>query len=461
MKENQNLEFKESWRDEYLKYISGFANTHGGTLLIGINDSGQVIGVKNAKELLENLPNKIVTTTGVVADVDLMSENGMEYIKVTIPQSTAPVSFKGKFYYRSGSTLQELNGIAAHDFIMKKMGITWDGQGVDSATLDDIDPEAVKYFIQSGIKNKRLLPSAENDSIKKTLSNLELFTKDGRLTMAALLLFGKNPQKYCISATFRIGYFWDDIPEVKTQDMIGGDLIRMADRVIEVLDHKYLVRPIHYEGMRRIEPLEIPEEGLREVLYNAIVHKDYRGTDIHLRVYPDRLRLSNEGELPEGYTMDVLYGQHESKPRNKLIAKAFFYAGFIENWGQGFDKIRRAFEPAGLELPTYENSCGCAVATIKRENFIKMKAGINDTKVDTKNSTNPNLEELTERQRFIYNFISDENSEDGTKTAKSLTPKLGVSISTVKRELKELQIKGYLEHIGPSNGGYWKVLIKK
>lgn len=186
--------------------------------------------------------------------------------------------------------------------------------------------------------------------------------------MAALLLFGKNPQKYCISATFRIGYFWDDIPEVKTQDMIGGDLIRMADRVIEVLDHKYLVRPIHYEGMRRIEPLEIP---------------------------------------------------------------------------------------------TYENSCGCAVATIKRENFIKMKAGINDTKVDTKNSTNPNLEELTERQRFIYNFISNENSEDETKTAKSLTPKLGVSISTVKRELKELQIKGYLEHIGPSNGGYWKVLIKK
>ena len=90
-----------------------------------------------------------------------------------------------------------------------------------------------------------------------------------------------------------------------------------------------------------------------------------------------------------------------------------------------------------------------------------MKAGINDTKVDTKNSTNPNLEELTERQRFIYNFISNENSEDETKTAKSLTPKLGVSISTVKRELKELQIKGYLEHIGPSNGGYWKVLIKK
>lgn len=212
-----------------------------------------------------------------MADVDLMSENGMEYIKVTIPQSTAPVSFKGKFYYRSGSTLQELNGIAAHDF-------------------------------------------------------------------------------------------WDDIPEVKTQDMIGGDLIRMADRVIEVLDHKYLVRPIHYEGMRRIEPLEIP---------------------------------------------------------------------------------------------TYENSCECAVATIKRENFIKMKAGINDTKVDTKNSTNPNLEELTERQHFIYNFISDKNSEDGTQTAKSLTPKLGVSISTVKRELKELQIKGYLEHLGPSNGGYWKVLIKK
>lgn len=459
MKENQNLEFKESWRDEYLKYISGFANTHGGTLLIGVNDSGQVIGVKNAKELLENLPNKIVTTTGVVTDVDLVSENGMEYIKVTIPQSTAPVSFKGKFYYRSGSTLQELNGIAAQDFIMKKMGITWDGQGVDSATLDDIDPEAVKYFIQSGIKNKRLLPSAENDSIQKTISNLELFTEDGRLTMAALLLFGKNPQKYCISATFRIGYFSDDIPEVKTQDMIGGDLIRMADRVIEVLDHKYLVRPIHYEGMRRIEPLEIPEEGLREVLYNAIVHKDYRGTDIHLRVYPDRLRLSNEGELPEGYTMDVLYGQHESKPRNKLIAKAFFYAGFIENWGQGFDKIRRAFEPAGLERPMYENSCGCAVATIKRENFIKMKAGINDTKVDIDNV----IDKLTERQKVILQYITiattNDVIENVIETTSTLAKKIGVSSRTIARDLDAMKKLGLVEHVGPDNGGYWKVLI--
>lgn len=448
MKETQNTEFKESWRDEYIKYVSGFANAQGGTLYVGINDKGTVVGVRDAVRLIKDLPNKISTTTGVAVEVNLLAEGDKEYVSIKIQPSMLPISYHGKYYFRSGSTLQELTGIAAQDFIMKKMGISWDGQIVGDATLNDIDPEAVKYFIESGIDNGRLDPDARKRSVKTTLSNLKLINEEGKLTMAALLLFGKDPQKWCLSSTFRIGLFGDESSDLRSQDIVSGDLIRMADRVIKLLDNKYLVRPIHYNGMRRIEHLEIPEAGLREILYNSIVHKDYRGTDIHLRVYPDRLRLSNEGELPEGYTMDVLYSEHESKPRNKLIAKVFYLAGFIESWGRGFDKIKEAFEAEGLELPVYENSCGCVVATIKREKYSKMMGNNGEeTRKTTRESTRESILKLLEDEPNI--------------TMKVISEKLGITPKGVEWQITRLKKEGVIARVGGRASGSWKVITRK
>ncbi len=112
------------------------------------------------------------------------------------------------------------------------------------------------------------------------------------------------------------------------QDLIGGDLIRMADRVMEALDAKYLIRPIHYEGMQRIEPLEIPEDGLREILYNAIYHKDYNGPDSQMRIFDDRITVWNQGTLPSGISPEDLFKPHDSHPRNRLIANAVYRLSF-------------------------------------------------------------------------------------------------------------------------------------
>lgn len=124
MKETQNIEFKQSWRDEYLKYVSGFANAKGGSLMIGVNDAGEIIGVKDSKALLESIPNKIVTTTGIVADVDLLEKDGLEYIEIDIPAGNTPVTYGGRIYYRSGSTLQELDGMAAQNFLKSRTDAT-------------------------------------------------------------------------------------------------------------------------------------------------------------------------------------------------------------------------------------------------------------------------------------------------------------------------------------------------
>ena len=123
--ESQNIEYKESWRDEYLKWVCGFANAQGGTIYIGVRDDGRVVGVKNAKKLLEDIPNKIQTGLGIIADVNKHTENGFAYIEIKVEPSSFPISYHGEFHYRSGATKQQLTGIALSQFIMKKTGVRW------------------------------------------------------------------------------------------------------------------------------------------------------------------------------------------------------------------------------------------------------------------------------------------------------------------------------------------------
>ena len=295
-------------------------------------------------------------------------------------------------------------------------------------------------------------------------------SEDGRMTMAALLLFGKDPQKYCLNARFKIGRFGNEAGELITQDLIDGNLIQMADRVMNVLSSKYLVRPIHYEGMERVEPLEIPDNGLREILYNSIIHKSYDGPDIQMKVYEDRISLWNYGTMPEGTTISEMFKSHRSMPRNKLIANVFFFAGFVEAWGRGFEIIAKAFKEAELEIPTFNEEFNGVAANIKREVFYAIQHGaridektgklikpVDDTKNDTK--------KITDRQRLILDLLSigiaENDTKNDTKTTSAIAAKLGMSIATIKRDLKYLQDIGFIEHCGPSRGGHWKVLILK
>ena len=120
-KETQNVEFKQSWRDEFLKEICGFANAKGGTLLVGVDDSGKAVGVENGKRLLEDIPNKIVSLLGIVPDVNLVDKNGVEIIEIVVSPSSVPILYHGVCYYRSGTTKQELSGVALQQFILKKV----------------------------------------------------------------------------------------------------------------------------------------------------------------------------------------------------------------------------------------------------------------------------------------------------------------------------------------------------
>ena len=450
MAENQNIEYKESWRDEYLKWICGFANAQGGTIYIGIDDKQRVVGVSNSHRLLEDIPNKIVTTLGIVCDVNLLQRDGKDIIEIVVEPSNMPIAYKGEYHVRSGATKQQLRGIALQEFILKKMGLSWDDITMDNATIDDIDRDAIDYFIREGIDHNRLSPSSKGSSTETILQNLRLLTTDGKLKSAAILLFGKCPQRHFTGIEFRIGRFVRDEGDLLIQDSIEGNLIQMADKVVETLKSKYLISPIHYEGMVRVEPLEIPEKGLREILYNAICHKDYTGVHIQMKVYNDRVTLWNQGELPAGFDMNVLLREHASRPRNKNIADAFFKAGFIEAWGRGMKIIQDSFAAANLPMPTIENRDGGVLVTIKRNPlFEKLYRG------DTQNEPQNEPQKLTTRQEALLTLLRS----NITITRKQIAKELNISLPTVKRDLLQLRTLNYVIYVGSSKDGHWEVLI--
>lgn len=358
MPENQNIEFKESWRDEYLKWICGFANASGGILYIGIDDTGKVTGIDNYNELLEQLPNKFRDLLGLYVELNLQEEDGRYYIEIVVPRYDVPISVRGKYYVRSGSTLQELKGLVLNEFILKRTGKTWDDIPVESATLKDIEEDAVKFFIKRAMKGNRIAPDAAESDPKTLLHNLHLVNDSGKLKNAALLLFGKDPRKYFPSAYFKIGRFGESDTDLRFQDVVGGNLIEMPEKVMEILKNKYLVSPIRYEGLQRVEELEYPETALREAILNAIVHKDYKGSTIQLSVYDGKVILWNPGALPDELSIEILKGNHPSLPRNKIIADIFFKAGFIEAWGRGIHMMINACFNAGLPEPTIEEVAG-------------------------------------------------------------------------------------------------------
>lgn len=466
MGEKHIIEYKRIWKDEWLEWICGLANADGGVIYIGIADEGKVVGVANPKKLMEDIPNKIISKLAIYPAVRLIEMEGNDVIEIEITPSMAAVSLDGVIYKRIGATNQVLKGSALQEFYFSRPSGAWDARTLSDATLGEIDPEAVQYFKDSGIRKGRLAKESSNDSIEKVLKSLNVMTDDGKLTMAALLLFGKNPQRYCIDARFKIGRFGAGAANLIIQDMVDGDLIRMPDRVMDILDAKYLVRPIHYKRLRREEPLELPEKGLREIICNSIIHKQYDGPDIQMRVYDDKIDLWNFGKLPEGYTFEQMFQPHRSIPRNKLIANAFYYAGLIEAWGRGFEIITEEFTKDGLSVPTFKEEFGGVTAVIQREIFLAIQQGQQgeSKKDDPYSDPNNGPNNLTERQLLIIDILNSQGHPDDPnndpETRLSLAEKLGVSESTVKRELAYLSSTGKIKHFGPRNGGHW-IVIKK
>ena len=157
--ENQDVEFKQSWQDEYLKWICAFANTNGGTLFIGVNDKGEVQELKNYHQLSEAIPLKIRQTMGLLVDLQVLTsddDENIKYLKISVEKYPFPVSYHGKYYKRVGSTTQEVIGVELDKMILSVQGRTWDSIPVPNVKVSDLDERAFQIFKKRALFTHRL-----------------------------------------------------------------------------------------------------------------------------------------------------------------------------------------------------------------------------------------------------------------------------------------------------------------
>lgn len=425
--------------------ICGFANAQGGKIYIGCNDEGEVVGLSNSGKLLEDIPNKIRNAMSIVVDVNLLMQDGKEYIEIVVPQYPVAISCKGVYYYRSGSTMQTLSGPELESSILRKRGASWDNMPLPGFTVDDIDDSLVDKFKKLAAKKGRIDKSVLEES-KADLMEKLLLTNAGYYTNAAMLLFSKNPDKWQLGAYTKIGYFETDA-DLRYQDEIHGSLLEQIDKIMEVLYLKLMKAKISYEGIQRIERYFVADEALREALLNALCHKQYEScTPIQISVYDDRLYIANCGKLPENWTVNNLMSKHASKPYNPSIANVFYLAGFIESWGRGIEKICQACDEDGSPRPEYTINPGDIMIkfTASEDRVIRIGSQGVTAKVTIK---------VTDKEIEVLDLIR----EDPGYSMDEIAKRLSVSRKTIAARMKSLKEKGILEKIGATKNGHWQI----
>ncbi len=436
--ESEEIEYKSNWDDNCLKVVSAFANTNGGNLIVGVDDNKNVIGILDIKKLLVDLPNKIKDKTGIIPAIETEKRNGKEIIKIKISPSSVPISYDGRYYIRSGSTTQQLQGQHLTDFLIKKSGRTWDEFIEEHFTLNDINFETVKEFKRKSFD--RIPSIVKEDNIKLLFEKLHLI-ENKKLNRAAVLLFGKEPQNFYRQAVVKIGKFLTDT-EIQFTDIIKGNLFEQLKNTLEILRSKYLISEIKYEGIHRRDILEYPYEALREAIINALIHRNYSSTsNIQIRVYSDKLIIMNEGKLPPEVPIEKLKTNHLSKPRNRLLAEIFYFAGFIEGWGRGTIKILDNCLQQGLPEPDFIEEYGVMEVIFYKDKW---------------NEENLKKIGLNERQIKAVMYVK----EKGKITNKEYQKIANIKERLATIELNELVNKEILQKFGTTGRGTYYAALK-
>jgi len=480
--DSRNVLWKRSWDDEHLQRICGFANAQGGVLEIGKDDAGEVVGVRGVLGLLEEIPNKAESLLGIAVDVNLKSDSGREYIEVVVAPHRNPVSYRGEFHYRTGSTKRVLDGADLRRLLRARFGRRWDGVASPGVGLNDLDGRAVDRFRRRAVECERLPPEVLDESLEEIVENLDL-RQGAHLKRTAALLFHPSPHRLVPGAYVKLGCFRG--PELLFEDVVRGDLFTQVDVTMDLLYTKYTRGLISYDGIYRVETFPVPRSVMREAVINAVVHRDYAShAPIRIRVRDDRISIQNAARLTRGWSAEELAGERSSRPHNPSIAHAFLRAGLIEAWGLGIRRMMDTCRELGNPTPRWRPDAGgdglrvtfpfseayraadavargivaprttertTAKATPVAESARKLPVDNQKTARKQPEGRNPSRG-LADR---ILAFLRDNPSASRREIAEELA---GTTEGSIRYQLDKLKESNRLRRVGPDRGGRWMVL---
>jgi ATP-dependent DNA helicase RecG len=463
MIEDLNTEFKELWADKYLRNIAAFANTNGGTLYIGINDKGKVVGVDDVQLLLKVLPDKIDSNLGIVPIVDNHVENGLNYISITVKQSNEPVFYGSRLYVKSGSTTREVPRSELRLFLSRNPENAWTNSPVEDLDFKDIDTYAFREFKKRAKEYREFTDSELDLPIEALLDKLDLVS-NGHPKRAAAILFCNHPTEISAAAQIRIGRIKN--AELEFSDELDAPLYLQVDMIMELIKTKYTTSPMTYDGLANIENHPYPLDCIREAILNAVINTDYGlSVPIKIMVFDDHMEILNFGGLPYGTDLDTIIKNHVSNPRNIGMASTFRKAHYVEKYGRGFEKMTSLYKDSGVDLPTFDASdtffCAKFTDIVHAKGIVARDFNGNPLvqKQDTTLQRKPELlyDDLTKIQKGIISLISD-NPE---MSAISMAESMNVSERTVRSNLSKLISAGVIVRGGSRKKGTWSIIERR
>ena len=433
--ENEQVEFKSSFNDETIESLVAFANTKGGTVIIGVNDDGIITGVNVGKETIPKWINEIKQKTqpAIIPDIEVVAIK--EYNTIVIKVSEFPVkplSFKGRYFKRIKHTNHQLNTNEITNLNLQSLQLSWDAYTAIGKTINNLDKHKIQQFIDKVNKSGRF--NLGNDW-KKSLIKLKLISAN-TITNAALLLFGKEENQYNI----HLGRF-KTATTIIDDKIINGTLFEVVEETMKyLLSHIKVAFEITGKTTQRTEIFEYPLPALREIVLNAIIHRDYLSPiDTQIKIFDNQLSFFNPGTLYGNLSIEELKKDHyQAHTRNKLIAEAFYLTGDIEKYGTGLLRIRN-------EIKEYR--------TMKFQ-LQEIANGFKATLLYTNQKTDKVTDKVTDKQLAMLKLITQNNHI----TTSELAVKLDISQRKIKENIAKLKVAGLLERVGPAKGGYWKTL---
>ena len=417
-----------------MKALAALANTLGGTLWIGIRDDGGVIGWDINGKQQEAISNQIVNSLHIhPASISVEQKNDKPVLAIRMHRAAAPVALRGRYYRRVGNSSRELPAEELPRFLLERTGQTWDALPAEEG-VGGLAVKAVENF--RVLAQDRLPELAPSDTAEAILGKLKLTLSENRIKRAAYLLFGEDPQRLIPTAQVQIGRFKDE-ETILDDKRVEGNLFQQVIQVEQLLRNYFFIRyefPSGREGrsgvgaMQREEVWEFPYKAVREALINALIHRDYTSTGrVQIRVYDDRMVISNPGGLPAGLMIsDLLLEPHDSLPRNPILAQICYYAKLVEQWGSGTIRMRNACRAQGLPDPIFQSTATAFTVTLRKDD-------LSDGRLRQRG--------LNARQIQIMHYVR----QNGSVKNSEYQAVTGAARRTATRDLEQLHEMGLLE----------------
>ncbi|MFA5414016.1 MAG: ATP-binding protein [Methanoregula sp.] len=430
--ESDTLEFKKSLSliEPSLKSICGFLNHHGGVISFGRTNTGAIVGIDPTDHSLRKLSQQITSRIKpeISPDIRVIEELGKHLIIVTVPEGISkPYYLDGIAYMRTGTENRVMPPDEIKRIILSEHAVPWDSQPCRGATLDDIDAPSVRTFLLMAQKERRF-DADPSTPIKTALEKLDVLS-GGLPTHAAILFFGKDPQRFFIQSEVRCARFKGE--EVSSTYLNMNVLHGRIDQLIEDAN-RFIAQTIQKAAwivpgkMQREEHWEYPPDALREAVINAVCHRDYNSSgNVQIRIFDSRAQVWNPGILMEGVTVELLKVEHSSHPRNKTIARLLFYIGYIEQWGSGTLSMIAACERDGVPDPQFRETGSDFVVT-----FVP----------STVNTLLEHPEILNDRQHKALKYLQTHS----TITRQEYSRIFECNERTARRDLADLEMKNVI-----------------